>query len=86
MKNLKSITTDKFRDKAGRLSGYALACGYIEEFTNKGKSVTLWRENECLHVRLHDFNIGKRIFWECPKTITEARKLFDKTVKEIKLN
>ncbi len=52
MLNLKPISSDKFRNKAGRLSGFALACGYIEKSSHNGKTVVLWRDH---HARKGNF-------------------------------
>lgn len=71
-----------FKTKAGRLTPYALACGYIETRPLKGfrdASVTLWRECDALHVRAHDHANHERLFWEsCVETLGEARRLFDR--------
>lgn len=71
------MDTPVFRTKTGRLTAYALACGYIEQFEANEKRVTLWAEHGSLHVRAHDFANNKRVFWDCPETLTQARKRFD---------
>jgi hypothetical protein len=70
-----------FRTKGGRLTPYALACGYVEQYNTETTRVTLWSEHGSLHVRVHDFAEGKRIFWDCPDTLTDARKRFDRYKK-----
>lgn len=75
----------RFQNADGTLTGYALACGYQETRKLRGyenADVTLWREHECLHVRAHDFITHKRLFWETPETIREARKLFRNAERE----
>lgn len=69
---------DKFRNSKGELTHYALACGYIQQEDYKGIITTLWIEHGAIHVRQTNLNIGKRIFWECPSTLTEARTLYKK--------
>lgn len=69
----------KLHNSKRQLTHFGLACGYIEQRNLKGyvdANVTLWREHGTLHVRAHDFLCHKRLFWECPETLTEARKLF----------
>ena len=56
----------KFYTKAGWLTWYSLACGYIEKKRRDGIETTLWHEGgPTLHVRQHDFNTGRRVFWDC---------------------
>ena len=79
-----------FHTKDGRLTPYALACGYIERYDSKpneelaGQSVVLYREHGTLHVRQFDHDGGKRAFWDCPDTLTAARKRFDLAKKAIR--
>ncbi len=68
----------KFRDRSGRLTPYALACGYVEQDEHEGIRTTLWLEHGCLHVRQHDHSRGERIFWKCPENLKEARSIFDR--------
>ncbi len=70
-------TQTRFRTARNRLTPYALACGYVELTEHKGQTLTLWREHGALHVRQHDHNTGTRVFWDCPETLTAARKRFD---------
>lgn len=75
----------QFYTKAGRLTHYSLACGYIEEFELAGVHMTLWFEGGCVyHVRAHDHVQGRRLFWESFETLTETRKCFDQAVRNIK--
>lgn len=70
---------DKFKTTKGRLTPYALACGYVETRTlaySDGATVTLWHEHGAFHVRAHDKDSG-RLFWATPETIQQARALFD---------
>lgn len=58
-----------------RGSRHALACGYIQQFEQDAKRVTLWHEGgPVYHVRAHDFTSGQRITWETFETLTAARK------------
>lgn len=43
------------KTKAGRLTHYAPACGYIEEHEAHGIRTMLWLEHSVYHVRRHDF-------------------------------
>lgn len=71
------------KTKAGRLTHYALACGYIEEHEADGIQTTLWLEHSAYHVRRHDFNTHTRLLWNSFATLTAARKYFDE-VKNVR--
>ena len=75
--------TDKFRTKAGRLTPYALACGYIERKETETLRLDLWHEGACFHVRANDTTA--RLLWECFDTLTQARKFYDFSRKALKL-
>lgn len=76
---------DRFRTKASRLTPYAFACGYIEQFEQDGKQVTLWHEGgPNYHVRMHDFNEHERVFWDTFTKLTLARKCFDSAKRQLK--
>jgi hypothetical protein len=65
----------RFKTKAGRLTPYAFACGYLERRPlASGADVTLWGEHGCYHVRAH--GPDGRIFWDSFHTLTEARKRY----------
>ena len=76
-----------FRTASNRLTPYAFVCGYIEKFRTadgvgaEGQTVEMWRDGGCnfYHIRAHDYDTGKRLFWEDRKTLREARALFDRT-------
>ena len=67
----------KFYTKNGKLTPYALSCGYIEKQEKNGVNITLWKEG-CYHVRKHDHNKGIRIFWNSFDRLTDARKCYSK--------
>lgn len=77
----------KFRTRAGRLTRYAFACGYVEQFESGDHCVTLWHEGgPCYHVRYHIHNLpahlgGGRKFWESDYKLRPVRQKFDETVK-----
>lgn len=73
----------RFKTKAGRLTFYAFACGYIERKEDKNLTLDLWHEGACFHVRAHEFNGRGRLFWECFENLTSARGFFDKQKKEL---
>ena len=75
---------DKFKTKAGRLTPYALACGYLEQFERDGNQVTLWHEGgPCFHVRQHDFKNHERVFWDSFPTLGAARRRYDKAAYDV---
>lgn len=54
----------------GWLTPAALGCGYVEKFAvrhpfpgSRGIEGTMWEEHGVLHVRSHDFDTGRRLFW-----------------------
>ena len=73
----------KFKTKAGRLTLYALACGYIERNEVSDLRLDLWHEGACFHVLAHDFANHNRVFWESFDTLTDARKFFDVKNREL---
>ena len=67
----------KFKTANGDVSLYSLACGYIQKReTSPGVEVTLWREGACYHVKVHDFNEHRRLFWFSSESLTECRKVY----------
>lgn len=62
------------RDSKGRLTAYALACGYVEQKTIGDVDVSLWMEHGCCHCRAHSDALG-RIFWESGK-LSDMRRIF----------
>jgi hypothetical protein len=72
----------KFKNKDNTLTDYSFSCGYIERKENNGISITMWKEN-CYHVRKHDFNTGKRIYWNAFDTLGKAKKFYKKECKGI---
>jgi hypothetical protein len=66
-----------FYTKSGRLTKYALGCGYVEVEWKNGIQIKLWHEHGCFHVRKHDFINNNRVFWESFRRLKDARKLFD---------
>jgi hypothetical protein len=83
----------KFYTKAGTLSRYALACGYIENrhviakvptiqgYEMQDVRCTLEADSACFHVRATsaDFRL-----WDSYESLTEARKAFKKVIKDLK--
>lgn len=73
---------NEFRTKKGRLTYYALTCGYIEQTEKDNVRTTLWYEGgNVFHVRKHDFNTHTRIFWSCFHKLSDARVCFDDSIK-----
>jgi hypothetical protein len=71
------MTSPQFRTKAGRLTPYAFACGYIEQISTPTKQLKLERDG-CYHVKSYNFAEHTRLCWECFDTLTEARSYYDK--------
>ena len=67
----------KLKTKAGRLTLYALACGYVERKEVSDLRLDLWHEGAVFHVRAHNFANHTHVFWESFGTLTAARKFFD---------
>lgn len=74
----------KYYTKAGRLTSYALACGYIEQQEYGGIRTTLWADGPTYCVRQYNFNEHKLVTWEFFNTLTAARKHYDCLVKHSK--
>lgn len=74
---LKRIYTDgkpeasKFHTKAGNLTFYSFACGYVERYGDGENRLTLCREPNDWHVK--GFIDGKHT-WEIFESVTDARK------------
>ena len=71
-----------FYTESGWLTPYALACGYIEEHNRDNIWTSLWHEGCVYHVRQHDHNEHKRIFWDSFDTLTEARRRYKQAIKK----
>lgn len=69
----------RFFTKRGRLTPFALACGYVEKKTVGGVEVTLWMEHNAYHVRGHEFDGRGRVFWDAFPTLGAARARFDRS-------
>lgn len=80
------MNSPTFYNKAGMLTPYGLACGYIEKKEKQsptGETLiwkTLYREHNVYHVTRFDFTTKERI-WQTFDKLTPARKLY----KSIKL-
>ena len=72
----------RFFNKDGTLTTYAFACGYIETKEKNGISATLWLEHGTWHIRQHDHNEGKRIFWASTNSLVAARKAYKHLTKD----
>ena len=71
------IANNKFKTKSGRLTPYALACGYLEEKEKAGIRVQLWHDGGPYYqVKAFDHSKGKRIFWDSFERLTDARRRF----------
>ena len=69
----------KFYTKNGRLTSYALACGYIE---NVGGYLELSSEHNIYHVKAF---IGSSRYWFSYNSLTKARKAYDFLKKPFEL-
>jgi hypothetical protein len=75
-----------FKTANGRLTSYALNCGYIERHdTDRDSDVnvrtTLWAEHGVFHVRQHEFGGRGRLFWDTFPKISDARNRFYNATK-----
>lgn len=68
---------DKFRNKDGSLTRYALACGYVEEEAG----VKLYGDGAVYQVKGW---ICNKLEWESYDELTPAKKAFKKMVKRAK--
>jgi hypothetical protein len=77
----------QYKDARGMLTGYALACGYMETETIGTVAISLWKEHGAFHVRAHCKERG-RLFWESFRNadggIKAARKRYNRARKEAK--
>jgi hypothetical protein len=71
-----------FVTATGRLTAYALACGYLERHEQDGVRTTLWAEHGVYHVRQHDVRTNRRMFWGSFTTITDARRRYDIAIRK----
>ena len=63
----------KLTTKNGKLTAYAFACGYVErKEKDDDNRLTLSKEHGAFHLRGF---IGGVHVWECPDTLTAARKM-----------
>lgn len=80
-----------FRTDSGKLNAYAFSCGYIDrrEFWDgregertKGRSVTMWHEHGCYHVRANCLFTAKQVEWFASSKLTDARKAYSRMCRE----
>ncbi len=79
------MTKFGFRRNDGKLSVYALSCGYIEEYEKNDIYVRLYMENGCpdpYNVISHDRKGNKRLDWQVFDKISDARKDFNRQIRE----
>jgi hypothetical protein len=70
-----------------RLTAYQLACGAADGTKlGNGISVTLWKEHNVYHVRAHDHEHHKRLWWHCFDTAAEAYKCKNDYVKSFRFH
>jgi hypothetical protein len=69
-----------FYKKDGRLTAYALHCGYVFKKENENFYLQLWCEHEHYQVMLCP-NGKQYIVWECFDTVNEAWKFFSQLTK-----
>lgn len=74
----------KYYTKAGRLTPYALSCGYVEQEEHNNIQTTLWLSHGAYHVRQHDYGGRGRITWESFRSLVAARKRYSALVRQSK--
>lgn len=71
------MDNSKFKTKAGLVTPYGLACGYVQEYWYGGERVSLWREGgPAIHVR--------GATWESFNKLSEARKNFNQQKRKLR--
>lgn len=82
-----------FRNKDNSLSLYGLACGYCQDFSTNNRKVQLYQDG-CYQVRVFDYgrdfsagfnDISGGRFWFSYTSLTEAKKVYNKIAKLIRL-
>lgn len=76
------MTSPKFRTTRGRLTAYAMACGYVASAWAGRVNVNLWQAHGTYHVRAHDHGNRRRVFWDSFSTLGAARRRYDLARKE----
>lgn len=72
----------RYYTKAGRLTRYALECGYVEQAEHNSIQTTLWRSHGAYHVRQHEYGGRGRITWESFRSLAAARRRYDDLVRK----
>ena len=74
--------------KAGFVSAYGLACGYVEQAVIGETRIRLWAEGGCYHVRAHESGFGGhgRLFWDSFELLADARTRFATAAGMIRLS
>jgi hypothetical protein len=67
----------KFYSATGRLTAYALACGYIERKLDGPVEVELYCEDSVYHVRGFCAETKARLFWETCRDLRQAQSFYD---------
>lgn len=75
------MTNAKFYTKDGRLTPYALACGYVEQKDYGPIRITLCFQHNCYHVLAYDHDRKVMRFWESFRTLTMARRYYKQCVR-----
>lgn len=76
------MDNSKFKTKAGLVTPYGLACGYVQEYWYGGERVTLWREGgPAIHVRSSLIPMES---WQSFTRLKEARKNFNQQKSELR--
>lgn len=84
---------DKFKNKDGSLTVYALACGYMQRYEKGQFSVELYHEGAVYQVRYFnrnsDFglpfnNLSGGRFWLSFDNLTKAKKVYNKLANAVK--
>jgi hypothetical protein len=73
----------KFKIATGEPSHYAFMCGYIAQRETPAKRVTMWHEGIVWHVRAHDFENHRRLFWDTYTSLSDARKRYRTAQREV---
>lgn len=73
-----------FKRKDGRLTAYALHCGYVQRAYNYNgeRKVELYCEHGMYHVRYFDYPMDERE-WETFDTVNEAWRCYSKLKRKL---
>ncbi len=77
-KTIKDMKDPVFYTKSGKLTAYALNCGYVEKKAGSNRTKLLFMEHSHYHVKSYlTAEIDRQSTWEVFSTLTAAKKYFN---------